>query len=244
MTEGTWSVDGDAVVLIADGEERRFDLIDEMLVYENEEGGMSFGRDQAQPGYVPGQSVIADDAHAFDGTWRCFRVTAFDVSVPYEMAASELGEVLGDGIEQIEIRGTDVRMAGGEIEHFEFIEGKLNAAGGLSRILTLLDDGRADGCLSSNHCMGTYLHGILDNPAFIDILLRPFANKTGTDNYADTTHADTTHADTTLSDTTLSDTTHAAATADPQAFKQQQYDRLAEHVRKYVDMEKLYQILR
>jgi len=95
--------------------------------------------------------------------------------------------------------------------------------------LNLLDDGRADGCLSSNHCMGTYLHGILDNPAFIDILLRPFANKTGTDNYADTT---------------LSDTTHAAATADPQAFKQQQYDRLAEHVRKYVDMEKLYQILR
>ena len=31
---------------------------------------------------------------------------------------------------------------------------------------------------------------------------------------------------------------------DYQAFKEEQYDKLADHVRKYVDMERIYEILR
>ena len=63
--------------------------------------------------------------------------------------------------------------------------------------------------------MGTYIHGILDNPEFIDFLLEPFADK-------------------------LSEKTEAF---DYQQFKEEQYDKLAEHVRRHVDMPLIYQIL-
>ena len=81
--------------------------------------------------------------------------------------------------------------------------------------LALLDDGRQDGYIACSRCMGTYLHGILDNPSFVDFLLQPFTEKLST----------------------------ADSSFDYQAFKEEQYDRLAAHVRQYVDMEKIYNIL-
>ena len=70
--------------------------------------------------------------------------------------------------------------------------------------------------LQTDRCIGTYLHGFLDNAPVIEHLLREKvlvkSDKSATAvNYAD--------------------------------FKQQQYDKLAEHVRKYVDIPRLYQIL-
>lgn len=67
--------------------------------------------------------------------------------------------------------------------------------------------------LFGEHCIGTYIHGFLDNPAVINRLLS---------DYVDTDQVET---------------------QDPQAFKEEQYDKLAAHVRKHVDMERLYQIL-
>ena len=78
-----------------------------------------------------------------------------------------------------------------------------------------LSDGRQDGYIVDNKCMGTYVHGILDNASFVDFLLQPFAEK-------------------------LSQT---KASFDYQAFKEEQYDKLADHVRKYVDMQRIYKIL-
>ncbi len=81
--------------------------------------------------------------------------------------------------------------------------------------LNLLENGQWDGYLADRTCMGTYIHGILDNPEFIDFLLEPFADK-------------------------LSEKTEAF---DYQQFKEEQYDKLAEHVRRHVDMPLIYQIL-
>ncbi|MBR2777808.1 MAG: cobyric acid synthase [Prevotella sp.] len=78
-----------------------------------------------------------------------------------------------------------------------------------------LSDGRTDGYLVDGTCMGTYVHGILDNRSFVDFLLQPFADKMA----------------------------EANTPFDYQAFKEEQYDKLAAHVRRYVDMEPLYQIL-
>ena len=78
-----------------------------------------------------------------------------------------------------------------------------------------LSDGREDGYIIDNKCMGTYVHGILDNAPFVDVLLQPFAGKLE----------------------------EADKPFDYQAFKEEQYDKLADHVRKYVDMDRLYQIL-
>ena len=77
-----------------------------------------------------------------------------------------------------------------------------------------LSDGREDGYIVDNKCMGTYVHGILDNQAFVDFLLEPFADKLS-----------------------------ATKTFDYQAFKEEQYNKLADHVRRHVDMKLLYQIL-
>ena len=78
-----------------------------------------------------------------------------------------------------------------------------------------LSDGREDGCLVDNKCMGTYVHGILDNTPFVDFLLQPFSEKMA----------------------------KADSPFDYQAFKEEQYNELADHVRRHVDMDKLYQIL-
>lgn len=79
--------------------------------------------------------------------------------------------------------------------------------------LNNLADGREDGYFVDRTCMGTYVHGILDNPSVIDYLLEPFADK--------------------LKETAF----------DYKAFKEEQYDKLAAHVRKHVDLPLIYQIL-
>lgn len=78
-----------------------------------------------------------------------------------------------------------------------------------------LADGRKDGYIVNAKCMGTYVHGILDNSAFVDFLLQPFAEKLDKKENA----------------------------FDYAAFKESQYDKLADHVRRHVDMERIYQIL-
>lgn len=82
--------------------------------------------------------------------------------------------------------------------------------------LNLLEDGQTDGCFVDAKCMGSYIHGILDNPAFIDRLLEPHNAKLD----------------------------RTATTFDYHAFKETQYDRLADHVRKYVNVPLLYDILK
>lgn len=75
-------------------------------------------------------------------------------------------------------------------------------------------DAEDNGCLVGSRCMGTYFHGILDNAAAVDFLLRPFA-----------------------------ETIAARTTFDHAAFKEEQYDKLAAHVRSHVDMEKIYAMM-
>ena len=79
--------------------------------------------------------------------------------------------------------------------------------------LNHLADGREDGYFVDRTCMGTYVHGILDNPSVIDYLLEPFADK--------------------LKETAF----------DYKAFKEEQYDKLATLVREHIDMEYVYRQL-
>ena len=78
-----------------------------------------------------------------------------------------------------------------------------------------LNDGSEDGYFVDDHCMGTYVHGILDNPPFIEKLLAPFKDKME----------------------------KTAPTFDYKAFKEEQYDKLAAHVRQHLNMQLLYQLL-
>lgn len=78
--------------------------------------------------------------------------------------------------------------------------------------LARTEAGKDEGCVAER-TMGTYLHGILDNSAFIERLLAPFAEKLD------------------------------ARPFDYKAFKEEQYDRLADHVRRHVEMEAVYKLL-
>ena len=69
--------------------------------------------------------------------------------------------------------------------------------------------------MQANNCIGTYVHGILDNAPFVDFLLRPFAEKIGAQEES----------------------------ISYQDFKEKQYDLLADHVRKHLNMEQLYKIM-
>lgn len=80
--------------------------------------------------------------------------------------------------------------------------------------LNMLEDGREDGYFVDRTCMGTYVHGILDNPSFVDFLLEPFAEKLV-----------------------------EAPAFDYTTFKEEQYEKLAAHVRSHVNMELIYKIL-
>lgn len=102
------------------------------------------------------------------------------------------------------------------MEGYEIHTGRTVAAEGETITpLNRLENGDSDGCIADEKCMGTYIHGILDNPAFVERLLAPHCDKFAAD----------------------------AAPFDYQAFKQQQYDLLAAHIRKNVNVELLYKIL-
>ena len=102
------------------------------------------------------------------------------------------------------------------MEGYEIHTGRTTSAEGeIITPLNRLENGDADGCIADDKCMGTYIHGILDNPAFVKRLLEPHSSIFETD----------------------------AAPFDYHAFKQHQYDLLADHIRNNVDVELLYTIL-
>lgn len=90
-------------------------------------------------------------------------------------------------------------------------------SGAEEKPLNIFIDGHHDGYYADDKCMGTYVHGILDNPAFVNFLLSPFEDKTGG---------------------------CERKPFDYHKFKDEQYDKLADHVRKNVNMELVYKILR
>ena len=64
--------------------------------------------------------------------------------------------------------------------------------------------------MQTDHCIGTYIHGILDNQSVIDYLLG---------------------------------TKQSTMAMDADTFKDEQYNKLASHVRQYVDIPRIYDIL-
>lgn len=83
--------------------------------------------------------------------------------------------------------------------------------------MTILNDGSEDGCMVNDKVMGSYIHGILDNPAVIDYLLRDHA---------------------------LCKRLPTSGGVEPyREFKERQYDALAERLRNCLNMELLYKIM-
>ena len=96
---------------------------------------------------------------------------------------------------------------------YEIHNGQTELSSADCKPLNILDDGSEDGCILGN-CLGTYIHGILDNAGFVDYLIQPF----------------------------LKDIS-AETCFDYSKFKEEQYDKLATHVRRHVNMELVYAMI-
>ena len=81
--------------------------------------------------------------------------------------------------------------------------------------LAVDEKGNSEGWTDGVRLTGTYLHGILDNQAFINQILKPFETRIKSE----------------------------CKPFDIRQYKEQQYDLLAAHVRKYVDISQIYKIL-
>ena len=75
------------------------------------------------------------------------------------------------------------------------------------------DDGRMDGCFADDRCFGSYIHGILDNSTVVDFILEPYIKE------------------------------KSGKVFDYEAYKEEQYDLLASHLRKHIDIDRLYSIM-
>jgi adenosylcobyric acid synthase len=74
-------------------------------------------------------------------------------------------------------------------------------------------NGLKEGCMADNKCFGSYVHGILDNQAVIDFILKPYEKA------------------------------NSQMSFDANKFKNEQYDLLAQWLREHIDIPQIYKIL-
>ncbi len=111
-------------------------------------------------------------------------------------------------------RQVNFRFAGSQSEckGYEIHNGRTDVLADIEP-LNILEDNSNDGCITNN-CIGTYIHGILDNAEFVDYLLAPHLTGKPSESF------------------------------DYFKFKEEQFDKLAEHVRSHVNMEFIYSFIK
>lgn len=97
---------------------------------------------------------------------------------------------------------------------YEIHMGRTETEGKATSINTILDDGTADGCFVDDRCFGSYIHGLLDNETVVSYLISPYLKEKRNEKF------------------------------DYTAYKEEQYDLLADHLRKHIDIDKLYKIMK
>lgn len=105
-------------------------------------------------------------------------------------------------------------QGGNLLEGYEIHQGRSEMVNGVNvSPMIYYADGSTDGCVVDERCMGSYMHGVLDNDEMIDRLLAPY------------------------------NVVEGKTEIDYSAFKESQYDLLAMRVREHLDMDKLYEIM-
>jgi len=97
---------------------------------------------------------------------------------------------------------------------YEIHMGRTATEGKATSLNTILDDGTADGCFVDDRCFGSYIHGLLDNETVVSYLISPYLKEKRNEKF------------------------------DYTAYKEEQYDLLADHLRKHIDIDKLYKIMK
>ncbi|MCM1076335.1 MAG: cobyric acid synthase [Bacteroides sp.] len=101
----------------------------------------------------------------------------------------------------------------GTCSGYEIHNGRSEMEQPVKYLNTIIPDGVAEGCMADEKCFGSYMHGILDNGIVIDHVLKPYVLNKTSEEF------------------------------DYKAYKESQYDALADHLRKHLDIERLYTIM-
>lgn len=149
------------------------------------------------------------------------------------MSPEESGQIQGQVRQKAECQAIsswqllrDIPVSGYEIHMGESVYGRIEN-GERAIPFSILEDGREDGCVQGR-VFGTYLHGIWENSEFAQKMMELLC------------------ADRGLSYETVTaewETDDNPGISSYQAFKETQYDLLAEAVRKHLDMDKIYEII-
>lgn len=100
-----------------------------------------------------------------------------------------------------------------ECAGYEIHQGRTELIGDAQHVNMRLDDNLPEGCMVDDKCFGTYIHGILDNDAVLRFILKDY-----------------------LADSHKVEFNY-------QEYKELQYNALADHLRHYIDIPRLYEIM-
>ncbi len=97
---------------------------------------------------------------------------------------------------------------------YEIHQGRTEATGVIEPLVKIDGESLSPGVMADAKCFGTYIHGILDNYAVVRYILKDYITERQNDVF------------------------------DYQEYKESQYDALAGHLRKYVDIPRIYEIMK
>lgn len=112
---GSWSREGDQLVVTIEGDDQVFALVGEALVAEEGDSQMIFGREpSAEESYQPAAMVTDALLEDFDGAWAAVLVDFGGVQLPVAALGLEMSLRIGEGVITMtyseELTGEDARM--------------------------------------------------------------------------------------------------------------------------------------
>ena len=141
--EGTWTQDGDSVIVTIDGDAMDFALADGTLTAAEDDMTMVFSRDTVE-GFAPAAVVEATAIEDFNGTWEAYKAGIMGMYIDVEQLGENVSVTIENGV---------VSLGGSMFEDSEdtqaiemnFVDGVLSMAvdeeNGGSFSFQLLEDG-------------------------------------------------------------------------------------------------------
>jgi peptidoglycan hydrolase-like protein with peptidoglycan-binding domain len=143
---GTWTAEGNQISVLANDIENIFTLEDDMLIAEDRGTTMIFTMSPPEAAYEPAAPRMDAAETDYNGQWEGFLISAYGMTMPFEMAEAEgsLEEMIGIPSGSMTVENGLVTFAGREGTAFEFADGQLILNGEWDwqkQSMTLLEDG-------------------------------------------------------------------------------------------------------
>ena len=143
---GTWTAEGNQITVLANDIENIFTLEDDRLIAEDRGTTMIFTMSPPEAAYEPATPRMDATEADYNGQWEGFLISAYGMTMPFEMAEAEgsLEETIGIPSGSMTIENGLVTFASREGTAFEFADGQLIQNGEWDwqkQSMTLLEDG-------------------------------------------------------------------------------------------------------